>query len=225
MLVAALSARATDLTQIDRRVAREPAYTTSSPRYCLLVFGPEAKTHVWLVRDGDVLYVDRKANGDLTDPADKVAGQGGGFNVGNLADTDGQALCTDFEVHVQADGTAWLHLTGKDNLEQFAGWARMERPQFADKAADAPVIHFGGPLTLGQYGPRQTLLRSIEGKSMRAASLRLMIGTPGLGKGTFASYDCDCCEDKGPLIADAVYPAAQPGEEPIKRHDQYERSG
>src|SRR5262245_65651509 len=57
--VAAAGDRATDLTKIDRTIAKEPAYK-SKPKYCLLVFGPEAKMRVWLVLDGDVLYVDRK---------------------------------------------------------------------------------------------------------------------------------------------------------------------
>jgi hypothetical protein len=41
--------------------------------YCLLVFGPEAKTRVWLVVDGDTLYVDRNGNGDLTGAGKRVA--------------------------------------------------------------------------------------------------------------------------------------------------------
>jgi hypothetical protein len=57
---------AADLAKIDRTIAREPAYK-APPRYCLLVFGPEARVRVWLVLDGDVLYVDRNANGDLTE--------------------------------------------------------------------------------------------------------------------------------------------------------------
>src|SRR5262249_33335382 len=63
---------AADLTQLDRKITREPAYK-SQPKYCLLVFGPEAVTRVWLVQDGDTLYVDRNGNGDLTDPGEKVS--------------------------------------------------------------------------------------------------------------------------------------------------------
>src|SRR5262249_50065817 len=62
----AVTAWGADLTKIDRTIAKEPAYK-SRPKYCLLVFGPEAKTRVWLVLDGDRLYVDRNGNGDLTD--------------------------------------------------------------------------------------------------------------------------------------------------------------
>ena len=46
-----------DLTKVDRSIKKEPAYQTKSPKYCLLVFGPEAKTRVWLVLDGDTLYI------------------------------------------------------------------------------------------------------------------------------------------------------------------------
>jgi hypothetical protein len=71
-LVGCASAWAADLTKIERPIAKEPRYQTGTPEYCLLVFGPEAKTRVWLVRDGDTLYVDRNGNGDLTEPGEKV---------------------------------------------------------------------------------------------------------------------------------------------------------
>jgi hypothetical protein len=65
---------AADLSKVDRAIAKEPVYK-SKPKYCLLVFGPEAKTKVWLVQDGDTLYVDHNGNGDLTEPAKKVAAE------------------------------------------------------------------------------------------------------------------------------------------------------
>jgi hypothetical protein len=63
---------AADLTKIARAIAKEPTYRTKAPRYCLLAFGPEARSRVWLVLDGDVVYVDRNGNGDLTDPGERV---------------------------------------------------------------------------------------------------------------------------------------------------------
>jgi adenylate kinase family enzyme len=33
----------------------------------------------------------------------------------------------------------------------------------------------------------------------------VMLGTPGVGKGTFASYDEICSENLGPVQADIVY--------------------
>src|SRR4029077_15428016 len=84
---------AADLSKVDRAIAKEPAYK-SKPKYCLLVFGPEAQTKVWLVQDGDTLYVDRNGNGDLTEDGEKVADQRGegpadgrySFKVGEVRD-------------------------------------------------------------------------------------------------------------------------------------------
>jgi hypothetical protein len=60
-----------DLSRIDRALRKELAYQTK-PKYCLLVFGPEAKTRVWLVLDGGRLYMDRNGNGDLTEAGERV---------------------------------------------------------------------------------------------------------------------------------------------------------
>src|SRR5262245_2244587 len=70
---AAGTALGADLTRIDRTIQKQPAYQ-GKPQYCLLVFGPEAKTRVWLVRDGEILYVDRNRNGDLTAKGNAVTG-------------------------------------------------------------------------------------------------------------------------------------------------------
>src|SRR5262250_2615532 len=60
-----------DLSKVDRTIAKEPAYR-HKPKYCLLVFGNDAKFRVWLVLDGDVLYVDCNGNGDLTERDERV---------------------------------------------------------------------------------------------------------------------------------------------------------
>src|SRR5262249_16433726 len=57
-------ATATDLEKIDRSIGKEPAYE-SKPKYCLVIFGPEAKSRVWLVVDGHTLFTSGK-NGELT---------------------------------------------------------------------------------------------------------------------------------------------------------------
>src|SRR5260370_42667936 len=66
-LLLAPLAQGAELAKVDRKIAKEPAYQTKSPKYCLLVFGLEAKDRAWLVQDGDTLYVDRNGNGDLTE--------------------------------------------------------------------------------------------------------------------------------------------------------------
>src|SRR5882724_5540093 len=63
---------AADLGKVEGTLRKEPAYQTKTPKYGLLVFGPEAADRVWLVHDGDTLYVDRNGNGDLTEPGEKI---------------------------------------------------------------------------------------------------------------------------------------------------------
>jgi hypothetical protein len=71
----------------DRSLGKQPRYT-GKPLYCLLVFGPEGRDRVWLVRDGDTLYADKNGNGDLTDPGEKIVARKDGdtrtFSIGTV---------------------------------------------------------------------------------------------------------------------------------------------
>jgi hypothetical protein len=71
LVISSATASAADLSKIDRTIAKEPPYQTKEVRYCLLVFGADARTRVWLVQDGETLYVDRNGNGDLTEPGER----------------------------------------------------------------------------------------------------------------------------------------------------------
>src|SRR5579885_3490530 len=57
------------------RPAKEPSYQTNAPKYGRLAFGPGGQERVWLVWDGESLYVDRDGRGDLTGPAARVTAQ------------------------------------------------------------------------------------------------------------------------------------------------------
>jgi len=59
-----LPTHAADLSKIDRTIGKEPAYQ-SKPKYCLVVFGPEAKTRIWVVLDGNTVYGSDK-NGEIS---------------------------------------------------------------------------------------------------------------------------------------------------------------
>src|SRR5215831_18005653 len=72
LLFVAQPALGVDLTKIERTIAKEPVYQSKSPSYGLLVFGPEAKSRAWVVLDGDILYVDRNCNGDLTEAGKRL---------------------------------------------------------------------------------------------------------------------------------------------------------
>ncbi|OWK45464.1 WD40 repeat domain-containing protein [Fimbriiglobus ruber] len=94
LVLSACALHAADPLKFERVLKKEPAYQTKTPKYALLAFGPAATDRVWLVWDGDALYVDRNGDGDLTEPGERVAAskpkagwvreEGHTFEVGDL---------------------------------------------------------------------------------------------------------------------------------------------
>src|SRR5215472_7878107 len=102
LAVSSAPAGATDLSKIERKIAKEPAYQ-NKPKYCLVVFGPEANLRVWLVRDGKHLYVDVNGNGDLTEPGerkqiDETPGYIPTWQIGTITDPHEKTKYTDAKV-------------------------------------------------------------------------------------------------------------------------------
>lgn len=54
-----------------KRIAKEPAYSSAVQYFALFVLGPEEDLRVWMVADGDHLYVDSNGNGDLTEKGER----------------------------------------------------------------------------------------------------------------------------------------------------------
>ncbi len=257
LLLAALGAgdpvTATDLAAISRTIAKEPAYQTKAPRYGLLVFGPQAKYRVWLVHDGDVLYVDRNGNGNLTEPGERVAATidknrsaadtGSKFEVGDLRigdrthkgltvyatplDRYGSAMQTmpNAKAALAADPKTLIYTVALDverpgfqglgvggRVVQMAGSLDSNGVLlFAAKSADAPIIHFDGPLQINFYAEKPIL------KLERNTELYLVVGTPGHGRGTFASLGYEDTIPNGATAkAEISFPATTANSSPIK---------
>ena len=172
---------AADLDKIDRTIGKEPAYESQTkPKYCLVVFGPEAKTRVWLVLHGDVLYADRNGDGDLTGEDERILKK------------------RVYEVDIPAGSGEWFSLEVQDKYgqdKQKAVHAISCQPQkgkgfpqktvgvllFADRPEDAPIVHFGGPLTLTIFDwgkPLQTR-QIVQGE--RAKEVSRVVGSQAFG--------------------------------------------
>lgn len=68
--------------------------------------------------------------------------------------------------------------------------------RFAPRPEDAPIIHFNGPLKMSLRG--KAVLRRGEEPPMFTA----MIGTPGVGPGSFAGVHTEC-------VPEGVHPLAE----------------
>src|SRR5579884_1950519 len=249
LLVLSLTAIAgPDLSKIERKLVKEPVYR-NKPKYCLLVFGPEAKTRVWLVQDGDTLYVDRLANGDLTSPGDKVSAEKQpdaeegyyAFNIGNLragnrlhkelmvrvarlnrlADLD-ETIRSFVRKHAHAAAysvLAAIEMRGRKGTE--IGGRVLQRCslfdangvfQFADRPADAPIVHFDGPWQVALFGPQKLTIG-------RDTDVVLGVGSPGVGPGstTWIDYEGVIPADKYPTV-EILYAPKSPGDAPVREH-------
>ena len=211
-------AHAADLSTIDRTIKKEPAYQ-GKPKYCLLAFGPEAKAKVWLVLDGDTLFVDRNGNGDLTEPGKAVLSQkaesgAASFEVGTLR--VGPLSHTGFTVTV-LPLVRWLPSLG-EAPEAKALLARDPQARLYHLALNVEQAGRGGAGTGRRIGQRTSLddrsgllqfadrprdapvlhvggpwSLTVVGKPAlirgSESDLPLAFGTPGSGAGTFAYVD------------------------------------
>ena len=146
------------LDGIERKIVKEPKYS-SVPRYALLILGTSAESKVWLVEDGNLLYVDQNANGDLTDdgppiPQSKVRQ----FQNDKGTARDCEYVLVQFqplgaERQTNCDVRRWnygdkedqygLSLTLDGRTPMYAGWFGTF---WASSPEKTPLVHFGGPL-------------------------------------------------------------------------------
>jgi hypothetical protein len=216
LALVALPGAAADLATFRRPLSREPAYDSGRPRYCLLVFGPEATNRIWLVIDGHSLYADRNGNGDITEPGKRKKAVTWGGEEGTLFEFGAVTRLDGRKVHLrvlyggrpdQPDGVS-VSLGGMPF--QSAGRDGQGLLHFADRPQDAPVIHFGGPLRIV---PNETpAFRLSAGEQ----EISVRLGSPGHGSGTLALLDCDSVPADVHPVAEVAFPNRAAGGEPVK---------
>ena len=179
---------------VDRILLKEPPYQ-STPKYCLITLGNSGDVKVWMVEDGKRLFVDKNANGDLTDDGPPIEPS----NVRDLG-----ANRWDFEYLLDAitptNGSRQLILfcdagiTAKKKIATDCRFPSTVKcpcmpagsALFGPRTArQAPVIHFGGPFT-----PR--LLRRNQftiGETQQRLSLCFI--NPGSGAGAESRLSID----------------------------------
>jgi hypothetical protein len=247
LLFLSSSSFAVDLTKIERSIRKEPAYQSKTPRYCLLVFGPEAKTRIWLVLDGKRLFVDRNGNGDLTDDGESVSALEGlkqvEENVYEMGDIREGArthknltlwvrkidyLANRFEPVKQflakTPGAKGYHLATDIDMPGWKGDGEGGRVlQVASYLDNSGVLAFANepkdaPI-LHFGGPWQVLVHErIPFTIGREADLALVVGTRGLGAGsTVVMAYNSVIPENRSPRVEITYPPKNPGEKPVKQ--------
>jgi hypothetical protein len=176
--------------------------------YCLLVFGQEARTSVWLVRDGEFMHVHASPDGRSARIWRRVRGSYLRWDLGDVYEEGGQVRHTDLCVTHPPSHNPEVSVMVAGLGRQMASVDRSGELEFAASAKDAPVIHFNGPLTVDLYHRQRPLV------SNRKVQLTAIVGTRGEGRGTFALFCCDALADAWPA-AQIEFPAKKPGDPPV----------
>jgi hypothetical protein len=234
-----------DLANIDRTIAREPKYSGRT-QYCLVVFGRQLEDRVWIVHDGDVVYVDKNGNGDLTAPGKRIVGEKDGtgmvFDVGTirLGGREHRNLTVRAWKLREAGETfnthpAALAALRKDrDVEMYNVSAEVEIPGLKGSGDDGRVpvgarMDVNGPLLFGASprtaavlqlgGPLHLQPESAETKLFRTFphDFMLVVGTPGIGPGTFATVGYEkLVPTSAYLVVEAEFAAEKSGSPPVK---------
>lgn len=208
LLMVAVPTRAADWSKIDRTLQHPPACKSATPQYCLLVFGPEARTQVWVVLDDRIAHIYASPNGIAPRVWRQVPMEYNFFLLGDVWEADGKTRHTQLCFRPTWDQDKFtVRINGE--YEQHAGQDRTGILQFAARAEDAPIVHFNGPLTLDLYLTQEPL------RSDREVRLSVAVGTPGRGMGSFASFNCNYYLHRTSPIAQVDYPPAQPDGPPV----------
>jgi len=226
---------ATDLTKIERKIAREPKYQCAKPLYGLLVFGPKAETSAWFVLDKsqsnsstyDVVYFDRDGRGDLTLPAHKFASgkeENGRlkFEIGNFTDRGTGDKHSELSISIDKDPSpnVMVHLTWKGGKVKMAG-GYPEDPgdymKLAFKADEAPILWFyGDGLFRFQRWYGDTL--TIGAKN----DFKVFLGQQGVGRSSFCAIMHPFLTEDVPVLATLLYIDEQ-GREVAVKHELKQR--
>jgi hypothetical protein len=210
--------QAGDLPKIERTIRKEPVYKSKTPKYCLLALGPKAGTRVWLVLDGDVFYIDRNGNGDLTEPGERVP-------IGPKTkeiDDDGQAFFTTplWEEEVtDRQGRRRLDVSFEHSADyrqaicrvvvREGKLPRLGEAVLADRPQDAEVLHLDGPLSLRLVEPDGPPL--VRGKGPK--DLCVCVGT--FGRNTTVLVQNKAVPADTHPLAEIEFPSKQPSGKPI----------
>lgn len=253
LVLSTAASAAVDLTTIERKIIKEPAYR-HKPKYCLLVFGPEGKTRVWLVQDGDTLYVDRNGNGDLTEAGEKVAAEKSEdaeegvhrFKAGDLR--DGERLHKELTLRVVkinylAERDTFVEALLKKNPKARGYYVFLEVEMLGRKGAATGgrvqqrsfLVDSTGVLQFADRPREAPILHfggawqvTLFGKQQltidRETDVVLGVGSPGLGAGTTTWIDYEnVIPTDKHPTLDAVYPPKRPGDSPVREHYELKR--
>jgi len=234
------------LAKVPRVIKKQPHYQ-GKPGYVLLIFGDDLTHRHWLVVDGKTAYFDRKGNGDLTDPEDRLEADAEKSDQDELYFNLGEVAVGGLKHHKLTFTLRSLdQLTDRDDAPALAGlapkrkalylWGEFEIPGFEGRCAYGRVPRSAGPYDKDGYlvlednpetarivhfSNRWSVQLDGQQKLFQGTEkdIILNVGSRGWGAGTFAKlgYEKVIPEDQHPHITLKFPNAKGPG---LNEHEE-----
>jgi hypothetical protein len=228
LVVATVPASAVDYAKIERRLTKEPAYKSGSPKYALLLFGREAKLRAWLALDGEAAYLDRNGDGDLTGERERFAKLSDCKDI-EIADPDGKTryVITSIGAYHPKEGQPQASLSVNVDIKGPVEYRQYGDTELRDTPTKAAVAHFHGPLTVGprtiawKVPPRLALKTGDDPTDLTA-----LIGTMNAEHGCWVVTRTHSYSGKKEIavfppgvhpVVEIEFPPKRPGAAPVKR--------
>lgn len=161
------------------------------------------------------------------------------FVIGDLVEQDGtrhQDLTVEVDSYVQDYRPCQVSVHIANLGKQVAGGSLL---RLGDRPEEAPIIHFNGPLSINlnmttgrlwvpisyaedpakrrawyaEHPPEYEPVPLVPGETCQ---IKAVIGTPGLGRGTFASVVATAPPPEVHPVVEIEFPAAEPNGDPVK---------
>lgn len=190
-----------DFAKVDRTIGKLPELKSATPRYGLFLFGKQGEKRVWAVVDGDVLYLDRDADGDLTEEGERIAGKDGSFAIGDFTDPATGALHQEFEIERKEEMVRYTILwRGKDETFGTFGPERSTYADLATSPAKAPIFVLG---TDRPFEFEHWMSGKLE--RGRTTDFKVFVGHLGSTRGAFTAVRDTFLPEKEYLQAELFY--------------------
>jgi hypothetical protein len=187
LLFLALAAPASSAGNPTSALLEEPAYGSKAPHYALVTMGSKDARHLWIVVDGETVYVDR--NGDdrirAADDSTEVDAHGARFADADGCDESGKPGRVRIRFYVERDerqrvGLRALSVHPVGEIQDFHATAGFI--PLAEGAKEAPRIPVHGPLrfVLMDHWTGAFACRTLP-RAGGAHEFSILVATPVLG--------------------------------------------
>jgi hypothetical protein len=212
-LSSAYAADMPNLTSLERPPHAQPAYRSKRPLYGVAAFGPKAEKAVWLVLDQskpdgdqyDVLYIDLNANGDLTEPGERLTlDKDGRFRLPTFVDPATGVKHGEFSLRATgAEPTVMLSIQWRGQTRFGGGYPQDPEDgylAFATRPAEAPILWVQGdaPFRFQRWYGRDLHIG-------KADDFKVFLGQPGHGRSAFFAAQVHFLPDKEWVRATLIY--------------------